>query len=1558
MIYDASKCTTGAVGVFDTENPDVPCDISAPAQVGQPINVTTGEMTHREADLVVQTATGPLTFGRTYKSRRTTTGALGYGWIHNYETSLSTSDGLRYILTLPDGKKAYFARRDLIPYTLPGFIPGPPAPLYGTKGTLAVLPNGELSYAPDAQTQYTYDGSGRLVRIDNAGGARTLLNYATSGVLQSITSADGRTIQFGYDGQNRLQTITDPNTKVITYTYDANGNLFQVIYPNEGSGPPTRTYYYQSFTSEGLSNGNDIHNLTKIVNERGIANNVWSYDTVDRAVLSSSDGGNDKVTLGYAVNSGNVTTTVTNSKTPPQSTTYRSYPQLGQPVVASISGPGCASCGGGDNVAFSYRATPPFALTFTTDRNGIVTQYPDVDSRGNVLTKIEAVSKPEQRTTTYTYHPTLNTPLTITVPSVLGAGNKVTTFDYDSDGNDIPNESPGSLLRRRIEEGFTQDASGATVPFKYVTTYQYTALGQMQQIDGPRTDVSDVTTMDYYPIVAGDPNSGMLHTATTPAGTTTYSNYDWNGNVGRIADVNGIATDYTYESRNRVKTITNASDSSVTTYFYTPTGNIDHIQLPLGNLIAYQYDSADRLTKISDDLGNSINYGYDTESNRTSEQIKDPAGTLKKSLTMTYDDFNRLYHAVNPDSTYTEYLYDGNGNRTNLKDPKGNQTHFDYDALNRLTKVTQNYGGTPAPLTQYGYDGQDNLRTVTDANGNITTTTVDDLGRTVSVASPDTGTTRYSYDPAGNLLTKLDAKAITTTYQYDAANRLTAIQFPDSSQNITYAYDEAASSNGKGRLTSMTDSSGSLRYHYTAKGEVYREEKTIAGVSGTFVTQYSYDKNGNLKTVTYPNGLVVTTGYDTADRATSLTGQSGTTTIPIVNSVTYTPFGGPTSVAMANGLYENRTYDQQYRLWTLAVSNSLENLTYGYEANGNVRTITDNLNPAKNKTYGYDPLDRLTSAIGTWGSLGWTYDNVGNRGTQAETAGMSTYSYFPNTNKLQSITAPQNLSFSYDPNGNTQTDTGRSYTYNQNDRLIQAIQGAVTLGNYVYDGQGKRIKKTANGETRIFFYNQQGQLLSEGLSSGIILADYIYLNGVPVAKFEPDSDLDGLSNEQELDKGTNPLLADTDGDGLTDGEEVFTYHTNPTSPDTDGDGVNDGAEVLAGTDPNSATSYPGDGDINQDGIVNVGDYVLVTRFALGILTPTATQKTHADTNRDGVIDITDVQKIRQKALGLTSWLSVPSVPGKLQYLYAALLPKPDAGVRLTNNHSPLPRSPVRIAMAGMPSGLLLQVGVAPGWLYFIHTDHLGTPQFMTNASGTMVWKADYLPFGEVTLNENPDGDAILVHNNLRFPGQYFDQETGLHQNWYREYAPKVGRYVEADPIGRFGGANPYFYVSNNPIRLIDPSGLFFFPIFVVPPNGAVAGVNIPVPNPENSPVPLPPITYGCFGGGGWTGCYSGLGTPRDSLDECFKAHDDCYGGVPKRTHGGKGTCSPDRSDCDQTLVKCMRKLPPDPHNWDRPPSNPWWANRYRRAADFYFRKSERKLLYIEPPLGLVFIPLL
>lgn len=91
---------------------------------------------------------------------------------------------------------------------------------------------------------------------------------------------------------------------------------------------------------------------------------------------------------------------------------------------------------------------------------------------------------------------------------------------------------------------------------------------------------------------------------------------------------------------------------------------------------------------------------------------------------------------------------------------------------------------------------------------------------------------------------------------------------------------------------------------------------------------------------------------------------------------------------------------------------------------------------------------------------------------------------------------------------------------------------------------------------------------------------------------------------------------------------------------------------------------------------------------------------------------------------------------------------------------------------------------------------------MTDTSSAVVWSAEYQPFGLVTVDT-----ASTVENNLRFPGQYFDAETGFHYNWHRYYDPETGRYLTPDPIGLDGGINPYSYVRGNPINFVDPTGL-------------------------------------------------------------------------------------------------------------------------------------------------------
>jgi RHS repeat-associated protein len=110
--------------------------------------------------------------------------------------------------------------------------------------------------------------------------------------------------------------------------------------------------------------------------------------------------------------------------------------------------------------------------------------------------------------------------------------------------------------------------------------------------------------------------------------------------------------------------------------------------------------------------------------------------------------------------------------------------------------------------------------------------------------------------------------------------------------------------------------------------------------------------------------------------------------------------------------------------------------------------------------------------------------------------------------------------------------------------------------------------------------------------------------------------------------------------------------------------------------------------------------------------------------------------------------------------------------------------------------------------FYVHADHLNTPRKLTEPSNNAtVWRWDSDAFGNGAPDQDPDGNSLQVIYNLRFPGQVYDAVTGLHYNYFRDYDPSTGRYVESDPIGLKGGVNTYGYVLQNPVEWADATGL-------------------------------------------------------------------------------------------------------------------------------------------------------
>ena len=264
--------------------------------------------------------------------------------------------------------------------------------------------------------------------------------------------------------------------------------------------------------------------------------------------------------------------------------------------------------------------------------------------------------------------------------------------------------------------------------------------------------------------------------------------------------------------------------------------------------------------------------------------------------------------------------------------------------------------------------------------------------------SPDSGTTVYHYDLDSNRTQKVDAAGAVANYTYDASDRLTALTYPgNAAENVTYTYDQSGFGFGIGRLTTVTDAVGTLSRSYDERGNMLSE--TRVNGAATLVTAYAYDAARRVISLTYPSGWTIAYTRDSMGRITALTAQppDGSGSFPILAGAGYQPFGPVNAFAFGNGVAEARTFDQDYRMTSLADNGAgpLQNLAYAYDAANNVSSVADGVTAANSQAFGYDSLERLTSASGAYGSLGYTYDGVGNRLTGGAAGGAAAYTYAP-----------------------------------------------------------------------------------------------------------------------------------------------------------------------------------------------------------------------------------------------------------------------------------------------------------------------------------------------------------------------------------------------------------------------------------------------------------------------------------------------------------------------------------------------------------------------------------
>jgi RHS repeat-associated protein len=448
-----------------------------------------------------------------------------------------------------------------------------------------------------------------------------------------------------------------------------------------------------------------------------------------------------------------------------------------------------------------------------------------------------------------------------------------------------------------------------------------------------------------------------------------------------------------------------------------------------------------------------------------------------------------------------------------------------------------------------------------------------------------------------------------------------------------------------------------------------------------------------------------------------------------------------------NGRKTVYTYDENNRLiqsdiFTAAADAApTKTITYSYNEAGSLTGYDDATTSA---VYSYDDLQRRIGETVDYGSFSLAHSYGYYKNSQKKT-------YTDPAGRIRTWTYDKaNRPLGLDPGNGAQLSIG---TYNWNRPGTITLPGGATL-NYSYNGMQQVVSITPRdpGGNPVldynFSYSPAGNVASKSTEHGDYAYDYDKLYRLTSAQNPDESEsysYDGLGNRISSDKAT-----------------LWVYNGNNqlNSFDTTTFGYDDQGNMTGKTVNGTTTTFNYSVDNRLEKVEDQGG--------------TTTASYYYD------------------PYGRRLWKEVAGARTYFHYNDEGLAGEYNGAGNELRTYGYQPGSP------WSTNPLFIQAG---GEYYWYQNDHLGTPQKMISANGTVVWSARYDSFGLATVG------VETVKNNLRFPGQYFDYETGLHYNWHRFYDPETGRYITADPIGLDGGINLYAYVENDPINWVDPWGL-------------------------------------------------------------------------------------------------------------------------------------------------------
>ncbi|WP_179957599.1 RHS repeat-associated core domain-containing protein [Exilibacterium tricleocarpae] len=1435
------------------------CSSGVSGAVGNPISIISGNKYQHEVDFVSSIGEMPLRIERSYNSfdygiysyaadvnvpwsTQDRIGIFGRNWSSNLDSRLYFINEDKIQIILPDGRRIQFHREGS-------------TNSWSAENTIDhSLVNGNEKYKLNSidGDQLTFSPAGRLLEQKNKKNQTLTFEY-TENLLTKVKDSYGNTLSITYENQVVDKIIV----MGMTYDYgyiDANGNLLSSVSYSDAQGAiQSKIYEY--------TEPDHITALTGIVDETGQRYASWSYDISGRATRSEH-AGKEVVEIDYthADNSTPRYAKVTkyvddinNTQAELVSKHYIEASPLGGSRLSHFEVDGSVtSCSDAKYNSFNSSNQ----VEVTTHGNGAVSKF-GYDANGNRNLRIsgykwnssngkptidlgDLVETARMSRVDTQWDASLRQPLEIKYSGkAAGAWSEYqkVNFVYNAEGR----------VERRIITDLTQigapySTNGRTRTWNYTYTYHDAEKSQLATIatDGPIPGIQD-TDISYLD------NQGRLVQSTNALGhSIQYSVFNSQGLPTRIVDENGIASTVDYNEKQQVTSYIQASETAeavTTSYGYYPNGKVRRITLAVGtaqeNWIEYSYDASRHLTKVENSQGDySILTPSVVDGRPLKIEVHDTSGILRYAYQEALDELGRLITIYDANSLIVrEYNYDDQ-NRTvtqNTAESPATEVKKSYNQLKELFEI-QHADGNPRYVSYYDYDAQGNLSGVTDQEGNLTRYLYDGFGQLIQLNSADTGISQYWYDEAGNLKQETNQSGQVIEYDYDLLSRIKEKRYVGfDSETVVYTYDDTTNGNhGIGRLTAIAGPSGGYERKYDALGRLIYRGYTVEG--GLYEWRYHFGVADYLTQMEYPSGRLVDYSYENGQLIALKTRRSASAEqVTLVDAMVSLPFGPLTEANLGNGLQLTKVFDLNYALDDIGVkSGSLTSLyrDYSYTRAGNIDQIFDEVDSTKSQSFNYDNSNRLIFADGIYGRIEYQYDGVGNRklltldsnkdGVIEES---DSYLYDISSNRLVSITAQSNIvsSILHDANGNITHNAwaGTTFSYNAAERLVGAQINGITA-NYTYNSQGQRVTKTISGpnidEHIQYHYGLQGELRAETKGDGTLIAEYIYLNSEPIAVVKPGS-IGPMSNGT----GTVPAsviyskkysAVEVEGGATLSGTSVTSYD----------DAAHAGRSTLAVQgkvyiELNNVSPYHMVGVASENatynwytGAVNSAYYYVANGGLYGVATGSGGIGSFSGTVGVAIDSQTKRFWLRQSD---GSWLNGDPITGEGGMSFASLS---GSEVRVAVNNGGAGSGTLTIDLnlgeqafihstpEGYKAGLFRENVVDPE-VYFIHNDHLNTPQLVTNYDQKAVWRAQYKPFGEAVVDEDPDADGVAVEMPLRFPGQYFDQETGLHYNYFRDYDPTIGRYIQSDPIGLAGGVNTYGYVLQNPLIYSDPKGL-------------------------------------------------------------------------------------------------------------------------------------------------------